>query len=230
MASARTGEGVERMVCLAGAAESRGRRARPKTERRYLSPLERLDGGHAHHWSVQLQAAGRSEEPGIAVVEDASIASHHPVALAVGACDPSRRSGHSAASLRWSRSRRRSPKLKMPPSEAASQYPPPSGAVVMATIGALERQTPDRSGEGGVSVGEDPSVRRDQPVALRRRWSEAMPTIGLISGRDPAEPKKVASPKAKTPPSEATSQYPAPSGVGAMATIGALRCMPPVDP
>ena len=32
------------------------------------------------------------------------------------------------------------------------------------------------------------------------------------------------------PPSEATSQYPPPSGVGVMPTIGTLRCVPPVDP
>ena len=35
--------------------------------------------------------------------------------------------------------------------------------------------------------------------------------------------KATAVPKLKTPPSEATSQYPAPSGVVAMPTIGALR-------
>ncbi len=32
----------------------------------------------------------------------------------------------------------------------------------------------------------------------------------------------------KTPPSEATSQYPLPSGVAAMATMGLLRLTPPV--
>ena len=33
-----------------------------------------------------------------------------------------------------------------------------------------------------------------------------MPVIGLLSLIDPVEPKKPASPKAKIPPSEATSQ------------------------
>ena len=32
------------------------------------------------------------------------------------------------------------------------------------------------------------------------------------------------------PPSDATSQYPPPSGVGAMPTIGLLSGMPPVEP
>ncbi len=44
------------------------------------------------------------------------------------------------------------------------------------------------------------------------------------------EPRKTASPKAKTPPSLATSQYPPPSDVAAMPTIGAFRWMPPVEP
>ena len=46
----------------------------------------------------------------------------------------------------------------------------------------------------------------------------------------PVEPKNWASPNEKMPPSEAVSQYPSPSGVGAIPTIGRLRCMPPVDP
>src|SRR2546421_10641596 len=32
------------------------------------------------------------------------------------------------------------------------------------------------------------------------------------------------------PPSAATNQYPPPSGVAMMATIGELRCLPPIDP
>jgi hypothetical protein len=34
----------------------------------------------------------------------------------------------------------------------------------------------------------------------------AMPTMGWFSGLEPMDPKKRASPKAKMPPSEATSQ------------------------
>src|SRR6266581_155911 len=37
-----------------------------------------------------------------------------------------------------------------------------------------------------------------------------MPTMGLLRRIDPVEPKNAASPKAKMPPSEATSQYPLP--------------------
>ena len=46
--------------------------------------------------------------------------------------------------------------------------------------------------------------------------------MGLFRRSDPVEPKKPASPKLKMPPSEATSQYPPPSGVAAMPTIGEL--------
>ena len=47
---------------------------------------------------------------------------------------------------------------------------------------------------------------------------------------DCALPEKPASPKSKTPASWPTIQYPFPSGVGVMATIGSLRLMLPVDP
>ncbi len=58
-------------------------------------------------------------------------------------------------------------------------------------------------------------------VAAVTGWFRRMP---------PVEPWKVASPKAKTPPSLAISQYPAPVGVAAAATMGWLRRMPPVLP
>ena len=68
-----------------------------------------------------------------------------------------------------------------------------------------------------------------------------MPTIGALRlwGRpEPAglrplpgmEPWKPASPKAKMPPSEATSQYPPRSAVGVMPTTGRWRCIEPVEP
>src|ERR1700685_4160951 len=44
------------------------------------------------------------------------------------------------------------------------------------------------------------------------------------------DPRKVAFPKENTPPSEATNQYPPPSGVAAMPTMGLLSAMPPVEP
>ncbi len=57
-----------------------------------------------------------------------------------------------------------------------------------------------------------------------------MPTTGWLRWMAPVEPKKAASPKAKTPPSRATVQYPPPSDVPAIPTTGWLRRMAPVDP
>src|SRR6267378_7344474 len=57
-----------------------------------------------------------------------------------------------------------------------------------------------------------------------------MPTMGLLRWIDPVEPKNVALPKAKIPPSVATSQYPLPSGVPAMPTIGLFSLIDPVEP
>jgi hypothetical protein len=56
-----------------------------------------------------------------------------------------------------------------------------------------------------------------------------MATTGL-SGAPPCEPNKPALPKAKMPPSEAVSQYPLPSGVAAIPTIGRFRGCPPSEP
>src|SRR5581483_2303471 len=56
-----------------------------------------------------------------------------------------------------------------------------------------------------------------------------MPTTGMGSS-DTAEPRNGASPKAKMPPSDATSQYPFPDGVAAIPTIGLLRLIAPVEP
>ena len=40
-----------------------------------------------------------------------------------------------------------------------------------------------------------------------------MPTIGRLRGDPPWDPKNLASPYPKIPPSEATNQYPLPEGV-----------------
>ena len=48
----------------------------------------------------------------------------------------------------------------------------------------------------------------------------ALPTQPPMPGHDPA---KWASPKAKTPPSDATMKYPCPVTDGTMPTMGALR-------
>ncbi len=59
---------------------------------------------------------------------------------------------------------------------------------------------------------------------------DAIPTMGWLRRIAPVEPKNRASPKAKMPPSEATSQYPPPPRVGAMPTIGWFSLSAPVDP
>ena len=50
--------------------------------------------------------------------------------------------------------------------------------------------------------------------------------MGLLRWMDPVDPQKPASPKLKMPPSDATIQYPCPSGVGAMPTMGTLSTWP----
>src|SRR5947199_2784296 len=57
-----------------------------------------------------------------------------------------------------------------------------------------------------------------------------MPTMGLLRRIDPVEPKNLALPKVKIPPSVATSQYPLPSGVDAIPTIGLLSLIDPAEP
>src|SRR5436305_1940370 len=56
-----------------------------------------------------------------------------------------------------------------------------------------------------------------------------MPRTGRFRRWPPIEPRKGAS-KAKIPPSEATSQYPAPSPSGTRERTGALSRFPPIDP
>ena len=54
--------------------------------------------------------------------------------------------------------------------------------------------------------------------------------MGWLRCVAPVEPKKPAFPKEKMPPSEATSQYPPPSGVEATVTMGLFSLNLPVDP
>src|SRR5664280_1583212 len=67
-------------------------------------------------------------------------------------------------------------------------------------------------------------------VAVVAAVVAAIPTIGLLSLKAPADPWNTASPRVKTPPSDATSQQPPPSGVAAIPTIGLLSLRAPVDP
>ncbi len=50
-----------------------------------------------------------------------------------------------------------------------------------------------------------------------------MATMGPCSGRLPADPSKVASPNAKTPPSALANRYPLPSAVATPEKTGELR-------
>src|SRR5205823_5099306 len=65
---------------------------------------------------------------------------------------------------------------------------------------------------------------------LTRRVAQKTATARRPPLNPPVAPAKTASPKPKIPPSEATSQYPCPLGVGAMPTMGWFRWMPPVEP
>ena len=56
-----------------------------------------------------------------------------------------------------------------------------------------------------------------------------MKRMDAFSGLPPIEPKNGAL-KAKTPPSDATSQYPPVAPSAAMPTTGLLSFRPPVDP
>ena len=57
-----------------------------------------------------------------------------------------------------------------------------------------------------------------------------MATTGWLMRCPPIDPKNCAAPKAKMPPSDATSQYPPPWGMAAIPTIGAARAVAPMDP
>jgi hypothetical protein len=91
---------------------------------------------------------------------------------------------------------------------------------------------------GDVEGGEKPRTGGDHrdPSVSQRLMSEyyvpkEMATTGGSCGPVP-DPSNWASPNVKTPPSAATSQYPFPSGVAAIPTMGLLRWVPPsaVDP
>ena len=58
----------------------------------------------------------------------------------------------------------------------------------------------------------------------------AMPTTDAFMDFAAIEPSNGALPNENTPPSAPASQYPFPSGAAAIPTIGALRCVPPIEP
>ena len=75
----------------------------------------------------------------------------------------------------------------MPPSDATSQYPPPSGVAAMPTMGLFSRMLPGAAVELGVAEAEDAAVGGHLPVP-RRVVRRAMPTIGWFSRMPPVLP------------------------------------------
>ena len=57
------------------------------------------------------------------------------------------------------------PKLKIPPSAATSQYPPPAGPAAMPSMGSLRWMEPVDPWNERVAVAEDATVGGDEPVA-----------------------------------------------------------------
>ena len=57
-----------------------------------------------------------------------------------------------------------------------------------------------------------------------------MATIGARYPDAPAEPRNVAEPNEKIPPSSATNRYPRPSAAASIPTIGRFSAMLPVEP
>ena len=80
----------------------------------------------------------------------------------------------------------------------------------------------------GAAVGVHRRVATEEVVA-HPAAAGLIPTIGADRTVPPSEPRNGA-PKANTPPSDPTSQYPVPSGEAAMPTIGAARVRPPNEP
>src|SRR5664280_987349 len=109
----------------------------------------------------------------------------------------------------------------MPPSEATSQYPLPSGVDAIPTTGLWRVRAPvEPKNAASPKLKMPPSDATSQyplPSGV-----DAIPTTGLWRVRAPVEPKNAASPMLKMPPSVATSQYPMPSGVDAIPTMGTL--------
>ena len=80
-----------------------------------------------------------------------------------------------------------------------------------------------------VAEGEDAPVGRDDPVAVPDSRA-AMPTIGRADRERRRSSRGSASPKLKMPPSERRASSRDRRGVGAIPTIGWLRCIAPVEP
>src|SRR5919202_805499 len=100
---------------------------------------------------------------------------------------------------------------------------PPAAAGVVVPVVPVPGWDPSvvgvPEGDGADAGGDCPGVGGGALGTRPPAGVAAIPTMGRLSGRPPMDPRKVASPKAKMPPSEATNQYPWPVAVGAIPTI-----------
>ncbi len=103
------------------------------------------------------------------------------------------------------------PKVNTPPSEATSQYPPPSAAAAIPTTGLLSGLPPMEPKNPALPKLKTPPSEATSQYAWPASVA-ALPTIGLLSVRLPSDPWNGAPPNPKTPPSDAASQYDAPEG------------------
>src|SRR5882724_7266450 len=124
-----------------------------------------------------------------------------------------------------------SPKEKIPPSDATSQYPRPDGVAVIPTIGRFNRTEPsDPKNAASPNEKIPPSDATSQYP--RPDGVAAPPFISQASGAPAAEPASGAPPRAATPPRAVTPQYP-PERQATMPTTSARivsRCMRPPSP
>ena len=140
---------------------------------------------------------------------------------------------------------RASPKGTMATSIASKKYPGSVGCRRHPHHVLAQPHYPSRAELPRIAEADDPLIaygRRGnfaRPIDAAARWSALYGSrggaVGAISMMSlapdpPTLPMYGASPKVKIPPSEATSQYPRPSGVEAIPTIGLLRRTLPVEP
>ena len=177
-------------------------------------------GHHAHDRVGQVGAAGRAVEAGVAEGEDAAVGADQPVALPVA------RRRHADDRRVEAQAARAAVEASVAVGEDATVGRDEPVALAVgrrghADDGLVEVRRAHRPVELGVAVREDAAVERAEPVPLGVRVV-AMATIGPWSGSAPADPSKVASPKANTPPSALASRYPPPSGVATPEKTGEL--------
>ena len=156
-------------------------------------------------WPGRWELRHGSIERGVAEAEDPAVGGDLPVAGTVdrGSAMPYDRrvqAGARPSTRRTAHRRRRTSRRRWrPPSSRRG------GIGGHAHDRRVERLPTLRAVEDGVTESEEAAVSADLEVARPSRV-DAMPTTGALSFCPPIEPKNLASPKANTPPSLATSQ------------------------